>query len=293
MTNPANNAQFTAPATVNLAATASDADGSVVKVEFFNGSTKLGESTNAPYQYTWSNVAADSYALTAKATDNQGATKTSATVNIQVNAPTPPPNPGADLIGPDCVRANDIKAFEVNARNLPNATNFSWWCNGSTQSITPTQPGKATYSFGQWFTGGQVCVGINYSGGSLVPAVLQECNDLCARCPRRGRRRGRRARVPESYTGPLFVRGRPRHSGIERCRRNRPRTAAVGIGAGGSDRHVWRTPVSGDVPVADSIRSPKPARSETAQNGEVNPLRYPAKTRSVIKKLTGVCYICL
>ena len=37
LTQPSNGATFTAPATVNLAATASDADGTVTKVEFFNG----------------------------------------------------------------------------------------------------------------------------------------------------------------------------------------------------------------------------------------------------------------
>ena len=41
---------------MNLAATASDADGTVTKVEFFNGAAKLGEDTTAPYSFTWSGV---------------------------------------------------------------------------------------------------------------------------------------------------------------------------------------------------------------------------------------------
>ena len=57
LTQPSNGATFTAPANVNLAATASDADGTVTKVEFFNGTTKLGEDTTAPYSFTWSGVA--------------------------------------------------------------------------------------------------------------------------------------------------------------------------------------------------------------------------------------------
>ena len=180
LTNPTNNAQFTAPASVNITASASDADGSVAKVEFFNGSNKLGESSSSPYQFNWTNVSAGTYALTAKATDNQGATKTSATINIQVNAPTLPPNTDADLIGPDCVRTSDVKVYEVNARNLPNATNFSWWCNGSTQSITAGPAGKATYNFGQWFTGGSVCVGINYSA---APWYKQICKNVTVCAP--------------------------------------------------------------------------------------------------------------
>ena len=55
-------------------------------MEFFNGATKLGEDTSAPYAFSWANVAAGAYAITAKATDNAGATTTSAVVNMTVNA---------------------------------------------------------------------------------------------------------------------------------------------------------------------------------------------------------------
>ena len=72
---------------------ASDADGSVSKVEFFNGAAKLGEDTTAPYGFTWSGVAAGTYTLTARATDNLGATTTSAASTITVNADTQPTCP--------------------------------------------------------------------------------------------------------------------------------------------------------------------------------------------------------
>jgi hypothetical protein len=85
--SPANNAVFVAPAAIAMTATASDPDagGSIAKVEFFQGATKLGESTAAPYQLTWSDVPAGSYALTAKATDNMGAVTTSAAVTVKVD----------------------------------------------------------------------------------------------------------------------------------------------------------------------------------------------------------------
>ncbi|MDQ3259012.1 MAG: fibronectin type III domain-containing protein, partial [Acidobacteriota bacterium] len=92
ITNPANNASFTAPATITIDATASDGDGTVGKVEFFQGSAKLGEDTSAPYSYTWSSAAVGNYTLTAKATDNGGATTTSSAVNISV-IPAPPSAP--------------------------------------------------------------------------------------------------------------------------------------------------------------------------------------------------------
>jgi Domain of unknown function (DUF1929)/Bacterial Ig domain len=91
LTQPTGGATFTAPATVNLAANASDADGSVAKVEFFNGAAKLGEDTIAPYGYTWNSVAAGTYTLTARATDNLGATTTSTASTITVSANNTPP----------------------------------------------------------------------------------------------------------------------------------------------------------------------------------------------------------
>ncbi|MCB2377285.1 Ig-like domain-containing protein [Hymenobacter sp. BT635] len=90
LTSPANNASFTAPATLNITANAADVNGTVSKVEFYRGTTLLGTDTSAPYSFSWTNVAAGSYSLTAKATDNAGATTTSGAVNVTVNGPATP-----------------------------------------------------------------------------------------------------------------------------------------------------------------------------------------------------------
>ena len=86
LTGPANKSVSTAPGTFALAANAADSDGSIAKVEFYNGAALLGTATAAPYTYTWSNVPAGTYSLTAKATDNLGATATSAAVSVTSNA---------------------------------------------------------------------------------------------------------------------------------------------------------------------------------------------------------------
>ena len=92
LTGPAASASFAAPASFTLTATAADPDGTISKVEFYQGATLLGTATAAPYAYAWTGVAAGTYSLTAKATDNQGATTTSAAVSVTVQAnPTPPP----------------------------------------------------------------------------------------------------------------------------------------------------------------------------------------------------------
>jgi Galactose oxidase-like, Early set domain/Bacterial Ig domain/PA14 domain len=84
LTSPSNGASFSSPAKLSLAATASDPDGTVTRVEFFNGTTKLGEDTTAPYTIQWNVGAAGEYTLTARATDNAGATTTSSPVTITV-----------------------------------------------------------------------------------------------------------------------------------------------------------------------------------------------------------------
>ena len=91
LTTPVNGAQFNVPATINLAASATDDDGAIVKVEFYNGATKLGEATAAPYTYAWTGVAAGTYSLTAKATDDDGYMTTSDAVSVTVNTVGTPP----------------------------------------------------------------------------------------------------------------------------------------------------------------------------------------------------------
>jgi hypothetical protein len=87
ITSPASNTTFRAPVSITINASAVDNDGTVSKVEFFDGSTKLGEDWTSPYSFSWSGITAGSHVLTAKATDNTGASTTSAAVNIRVKAP--------------------------------------------------------------------------------------------------------------------------------------------------------------------------------------------------------------
>jgi hypothetical protein len=62
---------FTAPATINLQATATDAYG-IANVKFFNGATQLAQENVSPYTFSWTNVAAGTYTLTARATNSGG-----------------------------------------------------------------------------------------------------------------------------------------------------------------------------------------------------------------------------
>ncbi|MCW1925672.1 Ig-like domain-containing protein [Luteolibacter arcticus] len=87
LTSPADDATYQAPASVTLIADATDSDGTIAKVEFFAGATKIGEDTEAPFAFEWTMVPQGSYTLTAKATDNLGLGKTSEAADIVVTAP--------------------------------------------------------------------------------------------------------------------------------------------------------------------------------------------------------------
>ena len=88
ISNPVNGSTYTSGSTIVVSANASDADGTVSKVEFYQGSTKLGEDNTSPFSYSWVNVPAGTYALTARAYDNLGASTASGAVNITVSTPS-------------------------------------------------------------------------------------------------------------------------------------------------------------------------------------------------------------
>ncbi|MBC3919506.1 hypothetical protein H8L32_18610 [Undibacterium sp. CY18W] len=75
-----------APATIILNANATDSDGTIAKVEFFNGTNLIATVTTAPYSFNWTEVPGGNYSLTAKATDNLGVSTTSAPVTVSVTA---------------------------------------------------------------------------------------------------------------------------------------------------------------------------------------------------------------
>ncbi|WP_224994424.1 Ig-like domain-containing protein [Cesiribacter sp. SM1] len=85
---PANNAGFTAPASITIAANATDVEGVVSKVDFYKDNELLGTDTEAPFSFSWNDVAAGTYTLTAKATDAGGLEATAAPVSITVEEPT-------------------------------------------------------------------------------------------------------------------------------------------------------------------------------------------------------------
>lgn len=86
---PANGASCLAPATINLTASVESHGHSITKVQFYSGTTLLGETTAPSHSFIWSNVSAGSYGLSARAVYNAGSTVTSAPVNMTVTSTLP------------------------------------------------------------------------------------------------------------------------------------------------------------------------------------------------------------
>jgi len=84
ITAPSDGALFKDGDDITIEAHAWDDDGQVTKVEFYSGTTKIGEDTSEPYSYLWTDVSPGSYTLKAIAYDNRGAWADSVPVNIIV-----------------------------------------------------------------------------------------------------------------------------------------------------------------------------------------------------------------
>ena len=127
--SPENGRKFVAPADIQIVARAEDPFGKVSTVEFFEGTNSLGVTTNreamnplGPFVLVWSNVVVGEYSLTAKATDDQGATGVSDPVNISVVTNSPPPTNSLPVV---IVYARDPVAFEgTNSAGGTNVATF-------------------------------------------------------------------------------------------------------------------------------------------------------------------------
>lgn len=118
---PTNGANFAAPAHVTFSATASDSDGFIRRVEFYADEVTLGEATNAPFTFVWSNAPAGTHTLVAKARDNGLAVTPSAPVSIRV---TPPPmGSGTGLRGD---YYDNLNFTGTRVRRMDPTVNFDW-----------------------------------------------------------------------------------------------------------------------------------------------------------------------
>ena len=85
ITSPDNNDILVEKSNVTINVSAFETGSSISKVEFYSDTTKLGESSTAPYSFTWVNPDAGHYTIRAKATDVSG-TSSTASINISIES---------------------------------------------------------------------------------------------------------------------------------------------------------------------------------------------------------------
>lgn len=145
-TQPANGASLTINQPIAMNVTASDPDGSVVRVEFYNGTTLLNTDVSPPFAFNWTAPAAGAYTLRAIAYDNVNNSAT-ATVNVTVvanQAPTvaltQPSNLGPFLAN----RPINLQATASDADG--SVVSVTFLVNGAPILVDATSPYAATFT---------------------------------------------------------------------------------------------------------------------------------------------------
>ncbi|MBI5382156.1 MAG: PD40 domain-containing protein [Opitutae bacterium] len=90
LTSPSAGLSFGLGTAVLVAASASDADGTIANVQFYANGLLVGTSSALPYTISWRPTVAGNVSLTAVATDNSGNVTTSAAVAIAVTSTSAP-----------------------------------------------------------------------------------------------------------------------------------------------------------------------------------------------------------
>lgn len=147
ITAPANGTNYITGAAVAIAADAADADGTIASVEFFVDGSSIGVDNTSPYEASYTSVVGN-HALTAKATDNQGASKTSDAVNIVVKDPNVAPNVSITApVDGATYTANDAVAIKADATDSDGTiASVEFFVDGTSVGIDNTLPYEATYT---------------------------------------------------------------------------------------------------------------------------------------------------
>jgi Bacterial Ig domain/Putative Ig domain len=138
---PKTGASLIGPLTLELSATATVPSGTIKSVAFFNGITKIGTSTTAPYTFQWKNVVANTYSFSAVATDSLGTTGSSPGVPLTVIPDVAPsvslvaaPATGFNGVGPETI---NLVATATSADSTITSVSFF---NGTNKIATGKSP---------------------------------------------------------------------------------------------------------------------------------------------------------
>lgn len=153
--SPINGSAITGPTNIAITANASDPDGSVIRVDFYSGSTWIGAVTNSSFNMVWSNVDLGTYSISVKATDNSGLAGYSATNGITVVIPPVSIPTGSFMMGDTFNEGNSnelpthavqVSGFYVEANLVTKALWDDVYNWATTHGYTFDNPGLAKAS---------------------------------------------------------------------------------------------------------------------------------------------------
>jgi hypothetical protein len=129
--SPSQAAIYPVGTNITLSADATDPDGKVIRVDYYEGTNWLGSAETAPFAVSWPKAGLGQYAIMAVATDNDGATTISSPVQITVAPANDDFASRARLAGAsDVVHANNTFATaepgEPSHAGFPPAHSL-WW----------------------------------------------------------------------------------------------------------------------------------------------------------------------
>ncbi|MGE5308395.1 MAG: Ig-like domain-containing protein, partial [Deltaproteobacteria bacterium] len=110
ITSPENNSTLSAGSCMTITVDATESNGSISSVDFYNGDKLIGSVTASPYTFTISNATVGNYILTAKATDANGNSNTSSPVKVTVQG-----TPVVNIVNPDSQNEFTTGSLEITA----------------------------------------------------------------------------------------------------------------------------------------------------------------------------------
>lgn len=174
--NPTNSAALVAPATVAMAVSATDADGTVKGVEFFADGVSQGVVTNAPFEFAWNAPAIGFHTLKAEAVDDQGAkTASSIAITVHDEAGTPlaqitSPTHGTVITGLEGPTNLPIAAI---AGGVGGVSNVQFVANGTLIGSDATSPYAVVWTNAAFGTNALTVVVYDGQGGKATSAVAR------------------------------------------------------------------------------------------------------------------------
>lgn len=185
LVSPVENSTYTEGNPITISANASDFDGTIQQVDFYQNNILISSDATAPYNASWT-PAAGNYSLTAKATDNLSAVSSSQTVHVVI-APkmsctetATTATQGAFSVGYkttfETVGSNVTVTFELLDTDKPGLIAYLWKETPFSESQMTNVSGKIfTATINGQTTGTVLSYGCKfaYSGGMAVTKYMK------------------------------------------------------------------------------------------------------------------------